>query len=152
MKIFSRNLTLLFLVFLVSGNIEANNTLKWYGFNEGLAKAQKENKILLVDFYTDWCGWCKKMDENTYKNKKVVDYLNKNFVVVKLNPEKEGSVKFQGSTYKNNEFSSAAGVTGFPATAFFTAKSEFIKTFPGYMDAENFLDLLKKLVEAVKQG
>jgi thiol:disulfide interchange protein len=42
--------------------------LKWYGWNEGYAKAVKEGKIVLVDAYTDWCGWCKKMDRDTYSN------------------------------------------------------------------------------------
>ena len=124
--------------------------MKWHSFDEGLTKAFNENKLLLVDFYTDWCGWCKKMDATTYQDKEVMKYLNENFVLVKLNPEKEGSVNFQGNTFQHNEFAAAAGVKGFPATAFFTSSSEFIRTFPGYMDAESFLDLLKKLVEVTK--
>jgi thioredoxin-related protein len=78
---------LLLTVFLFTTIISANDKLKWYGFDEGLAKAKKENKFLLVDFYTDWCGWCKKMDSETYANKNIIKLLNKDFVLVKLNPE-----------------------------------------------------------------
>lgn len=141
---------LLFLSFTLKAGDESS--LKWHSFDAGLAKAVKENKLVLVDFYTDWCGWCKKMDATTYEDKKVIEFLNANFVAVKLNPEKEGSVNFQGNKYSHGEFSAAAGVKGFPATAFFTHNSEFIRTFPGYMDTESFLDLLEKLVEATKKS
>jgi thiol:disulfide interchange protein len=46
--------------------------LTWYGWNEGYAKALKEGKIVLVDAYTDWCGWCKKMDRDTYTNPTII--------------------------------------------------------------------------------
>ena len=150
MKKIFKNIIALSLIFLFTLNIKADDSLKWHEFKDGLAKAKKENKILLVDFYTDWCGWCKKMDASTYKDSKVVNYLKENFVIVKLNPEKDGSVHFQGNEYKLGEFAAAAGVNGFPATGFFTSNSEFIRTFPGYMDADSFLDLLQKLVQAVK--
>lgn len=138
---------------MIGISVEAgdSNSLKWHSFDDGLAKAEKENKLLLVDFYTDWCGWCKKMDATTYEDENVVKFLKANFVAVKLNPEEEGNLSFQGNNYSNGEFSAAAGVNGFPATAFFTKDSEFIRTFPGYMDAESFLDLLGKLVEATKE-
>lgn len=144
-SLFSGILLLLFL----SAQLNAEE-LKWFDFKNGKAKAEKEGKILLVDFYTDWCGWCKKMDADTYGVKEVIDFLNKNFVAVKLNPEKAGAVNIQDRDLSNAEFAQAAGVSGYPATSFFTSKMEFIRTFPGYMDSEKFLDLLKYLVENVK--
>ena len=39
---------------------------EWYSFNEGIALAKKENKHIVLDFYTDWCGWCKVMDQKTF--------------------------------------------------------------------------------------
>ncbi|MGC6414302.1 MAG: DUF255 domain-containing protein, partial [Bacteroidia bacterium] len=38
----------------------------WYNFTDGYNKAVKEGKIILIDAYTDWCGWCKVMDKKTY--------------------------------------------------------------------------------------
>lgn len=152
MNKFFKNTVAVLIILLFSLNLKADDSLKWHNFTDGLAKAKKENKILLVDFYTDWCGWCKKMDASTYKDSKVVNYLKENFVTVKINPEKEGNVSFQGNDYKLGEFAAAAGVNGFPATGFFTAKEEFIRTFPGYMDTDTFLDLLQKLVQAVKEN
>src|SRR4051812_21578649 len=64
-----------------------NDKLVWYGWNEGYEKAIKENKIVLVDAYTDWCGWCKKMDRDTYANPEVIKKLNQHFIAIKFNPE-----------------------------------------------------------------
>jgi thioredoxin-related protein len=61
-----------------------NNQLRWMSFNDGIAEAKKTGKKVMIDVYTNWCGWCKKMDKETYTNVGVVDYLNRYFVVVKL--------------------------------------------------------------------
>src|SRR5690349_18588878 len=66
-----------------------HSTVQWLDFESGFAKAKKEHKILLVDVYTDWCGYCKVMDRETYTNDTVIRTLKQHFVTVKLNPEKE---------------------------------------------------------------
>ena len=43
--------------------------VEWYTFDKGVDQAKKENKLLVVDFYTDWCHWCKVMDKETFANK-----------------------------------------------------------------------------------
>jgi len=102
---------------------------------------------LLVDFYTNWCSWCKKMDADTYKNVQVVEYINKHFVAVKLNPEDGGKVDFKGTTYPASQFTQMVGVKGYPATGFFDSKSEFIGLVPGYLNTTKFIDLLKYVVK-----
>src|SRR5438132_1421419 len=42
--------------------------VKWLNWNEGYTQAAKDNKTMLVDVYTSWCGWCKRMDHDTYTN------------------------------------------------------------------------------------
>lgn len=59
----------------------------WYSFEEGYAKSVEEGKILLVDAYTDWCGWCKVMDRKTYADPAIIAKLNESFICVKFNPE-----------------------------------------------------------------
>ncbi len=61
--------------------------LEWLDFNAGMKKAAKEKKLVLVDMYTDWCGWCK-MDRDTYADPKIIEKINKHCVAVKFNPEK----------------------------------------------------------------
>ncbi|CUT04904.1 DUF255 domain-containing protein, partial [Candidatus Kryptobacter tengchongensis] len=52
-------------------NIQDKKELKWYSFSDGLKLAKSENKKVLIDVYTDWCEWCKKMDEEVYTNSTV---------------------------------------------------------------------------------
>ncbi len=126
-------------------NVSASDGIKWHSFDEGLAKAQKEGKFLLVDFYTDWCKWCKVMDEKTYADPEVQKTMNKMFVAVRLNPEKPGEVHFMGQTYQNNQFAQAAGVTGYPSTGLFTPQGEFITIITGYLDIPKFNGMVQYL-------
>jgi len=141
------------LIFTTS-DLFAGGGVKWHSFDEGLVKAKKENKFVLVDFYTDWCGWCKKMDSDTYANSEVIKYLDSHFILVKLNPEKDGDVTFQGQKYPAAQFARSAGVSGYPATGFFETTGDFIGIQPGYIPAEKFINLLKYVVskEYAKQN
>ena len=80
LRCFTFGIVVLFLVGLhiplIAGE---NSSLKWKSFDEGMAEAKKSNKKLLVDVYTDWCGWCKKMDASTYGNAEVAAYLNQQY-------------------------------------------------------------------------
>lgn len=130
-------------LFLMQIVVNAQGKLKWYSFKEGYEKAVKENKFLLVDFYTDWCKWCKVMDEKTYSQKSIIEDLNKNFVAVKLNPEKGGTVNYGDQSYSAVDFARAAQVSGYPATGFFTRNGDFINTIIGYQDVEKFINIIK---------
>lgn len=144
-----RTIVLVFIISSISVSAKGNE-IEWLSYNDGLAKAKNEKKILLIDFYTDWCGWCKKMDANTYTSKKVIDYLNKHFVVVKLNPEKDKGLVYEGQNLTGAQFAQMAGVSGYPSTGFFHNGVDFMGVIPGYLNEEQFIDLLTKVVEAVK--
>src|SRR5205809_5277045 len=58
--------------------------LKWQDdYDKALAAAKPGKKIVMVDLYTDWCGWCKKLDRDVYANPKVQAKLTKDFVPLK---------------------------------------------------------------------
>ena len=121
--------------------------LKWYGFEEGYAKSVKEGKILLVDAYTDWCGWCKVMDKKTYTDPGVIKELNTYFVCVKFNPEIAKEFAFANRKMQAPELLQYLGngqVTGFPATIFWpnVGKDEARYVQPGFLPPADFLQLL----------
>jgi thiol:disulfide interchange protein len=66
---------------------EELTSLRWYQWNEGVAAAQASGTYVLVDVYTDWCGWCKKMDRAVYGHPHVQQLLAGSFVLIKLNAE-----------------------------------------------------------------
>lgn len=123
----------------------------WLDFESGFAKAKAENKILLIDVYTDWCGWCKVMDRNTYTNASVIEKLNQSFVMVKLNPEKERSYVFGDKKMTSSELHRWLGygrTYGYPTTYFMTAPgtSEDRYAAEGYLDPEEFIKILDQVL------
>lgn len=119
----------------------------WKSFDVGLVHAKTSHKKILVDVYTDWCGWCKKMDKEVYTDPRVKEYLTKNFVIVKMNAEAEGTVHYKGKIYSPAQLASAFGVTGYPATLFLKDDSDPITLLPGYMEAPMFLHVLSFIAE-----
>lgn len=128
--------------------------LKWYQWNEGYPLAVKEKKIILVDAYTDWCGWCKKMDRDTYAHPEVIRKLNKHFVVIKFNPElRDRTYDIDGQTFSARDFYSQLSrgeSTGFPTTYFINPQKKSLFIDPGYHDAATFLGILDKVVADAK--
>jgi thioredoxin-related protein len=129
--------------------------LKWYRFDEGYKKAVAENKIILVDAYTDWCGWCKVMDKKTYTDASVISKLNQSFVCIKLNPEVEETFAFADKKMRSAELLQYIGngqVTGFPTTIFWTNPGKDEKRYvqPGYLPPADFITLLDMAIQAKK--
>jgi thioredoxin-related protein len=124
--------------------------LKWYNFDEGYKLAQKKNKIMLVDLYTDWCGWCKRMDRDTYAKSEVIGVINQDFVAIKFNPEITGiSYTFEGKKYNGDELAKVISkneLSGYPTTVFYYPKSKKTNVVGGYFEAARF----KGILESVK--
>ena len=139
-------------VFLATASVfsqpkNAKAGLEWATFNAGLEKAKVSHKKVLVDVYTDWCGWCKKMDENVYSEQNVKAYLSKNFVLIKMNAEADGTLLYKGQKYSPSQLAAAFGVSGFPTTLFLREDSEPITVLPGYVEAPMFLNVLSFIAE-----
>jgi hypothetical protein len=89
------------------------------------------------------------MDTATYGKTAVIEELNKEFVCIKYNPETDGNIEIAGTNYTPEEFGKVFKVSGYPATAFFTTKGEFIQTITGYIEEAEFLT---KLLPFIKSG
>lgn len=74
--------------------------LSWLHIEDAGKLKNKEGKKFLVDVYTDWCGWCKVLDKQTFTDPEIQKFLNDNFHVVKFNAEQRDPIKFQGQTYE----------------------------------------------------
>ena len=133
------------LFFVFSPDLKAGDKidLKWKKFDEGLSLAKKEKKNILVDVYADWCKWCKKMDAEVFTNDSIAPYLNKNFVLIKLNGESSEKIKYKGETMNAADFARGFGVSGFPTVIFLEPDGEAITKVPGFLDAQNFMPIIK---------
>jgi len=86
---------LLFLFFITS-TISVAQEINWLSIEEVEVAINNEPRKVLIDVYTDWCGWCKKMDATTFKDKELVSYLNQNYYCVKLDGEDKDILVFKG--------------------------------------------------------
>lgn len=147
----------LFIVLASSAFITKAQTEKlvWNDWNSGYEKAQKENKIVLIDAYTDWCGWCKRMDKDTYANAEVIKVINQFFVPIKFNPEIPANDYKVGSQVVSNQqlYSMLAQgkSTGFPTTYYINPSKNTLMIDVGYKGPEDFLKILQSMIAESKK-
>lgn len=121
---------------------QAAGEVNWMGYTEGMKKAKETNKPVMVDFYTTWCKYCKMLDETTYKDPAIVEILNRDFIVIKINAESENKVVEGGKEMTERELAAQLKVTGFPTIWFFDANGKQIAPLPGYSPPEDFKPVL----------
>ena len=126
--------------------------INWMTWAEAVEKNKTDKKKVFVDMYTDWCGWCKRMDATTFKESGVASYINENFYPVKFDAEQKGTIDFRGQTF---EFTKAGrrgahglavalldGRLGYPAFVYLDENMDRISISPGYKPAPQMLDEL----------
>jgi len=128
--------------------VAAADEVQWEGFDQGLKLASQKGKYTLVDLYTDWCGYCRKMDMTTFRDKAVVAKLSRDFVSIKFNAESPDAVSWKGNRYSQASLANEWGVQGFPTLLFLNSKGEIIGNFPSYADS----DLMMKLLGYIASG
>lgn len=105
MKIFLSLIVCIFsLSILQAQDAQSQDEITWYTWEEAYELMQDEPRKVFIDVYTDWCGWCKKMDKSTFMDSTVVEYLNDNFYPVKFDAEQKAAINFN-----NHEFTYVAG-------------------------------------------
>jgi thioredoxin-related protein len=112
-----------------------------------MRSAVKTQRPVLVDVYTVWCGWCRRMDDSVYTRHDVRDYLSRRFVTVKLDAEADDEASYQGKMYTSASLAGRFGVSGYPTTIFLRANGEHLVNVPGYVPADRFLLLLRYVGE-----
>ena len=114
----------------------------WLSWDEGIRQAQATGRPVLVDVYTDWCGWCKRMDREVYARRDIQAYLSGRFVTVRLNAESGAPASYEGHSWTSRGLAQHFGVSGYPTTMFLAASGAHLGSVPGYLPADRFLSLL----------
>jgi thioredoxin-related protein len=122
--------------------------IQWLRYDEGLKKASKEDKHVFIDFTASWCGWCKKMDKETFAQPDVVKLINDQFVPVKVWGDSRDELDIDG--YKISEQNLTRqqfGVSGFPSFWFLKSDGSKLAQIRGYRDAEFMMEALTYVAE-----
>ena len=137
------------LLLFLSSLCIAQNPVKWYTFEEALELQKVEKRKIVIDVYTQWCGWCKRMDKSTFQKVHIANYLNENYYPVKLDAEQKESIDFAGQKFNYidqgkgksyHEFALAVtrGQLSYPTLVFIDENLSIIQSIPGFRNAQEF--------------
>ncbi len=116
--------------------------IQWITMGELEELNKNEPRKVFVDVYTDWCGWCKKMDRSTFIDPEVVNYVNENYYAVKLNAESRTTLTFKGYQVTEADIARSLKVSSFPTIVFIDETIQNIQPVPGYRTAKQFKEML----------
>jgi thioredoxin-related protein len=127
------------------------NGIHWMSFEEAVKMNDAKPKRIFIDTYTEWCGWCKKMDASTFKEPAVIKYMNDNFYAVKLDAETKDTIHFHDkqftyvADYKTNQIAIdlMQGQMSYPTYTFLDGQYQLIYNLKGYQTNDQFLPTLK---------
>lgn len=130
---------------------ERGDKTRWITLEQAADSLKKEKKLVLIDLYTDWCGWCKVMDKKTYTNKNVISYLGEKFYTVKVDAETRSAIQWDGKTYqfnsryRTNDFAIflTQGQLSYPTTVIIPTDGSAPQAIPGYLEPKDFELILK---------
>jgi len=123
--------------------------VSWVALEDAMKRASAGNKYVFVTVYTDWCGYCRKLNNVTFKAAPVLAELEKNFQSVRVNAESQKPVVWEGRRMSEREVAGKEwGVTGFPTMLFINSKGEIIGSYSAYADPE----LMVKLLTYISSG
>lgn len=132
----------------VSAPAHESKKINWMSFREAFELNQKAPRKVIVDVYTGWCGWCKVMDQRTFTQPAIIDYVNEHFYAVKLDAEQADDIVVGGNTYKKqgntNELATSLlqGKMSYPSTVFMNEKMGVIQPIAGYLEPRTFHQII----------
>jgi len=129
---------------------EKQETINWMSFEEAVERCTEEPRMVFIDVYTDWCGWCKRMDANTFSNPVIAKYMNEHFYAVKFDAERQDSITFKGREFvgtmrpdgrrASHQLAKALlrGKMSYPSYVIMNEDMNIIQVIGGYQEAKQF--------------
>jgi len=142
--------TFIFLLAVISYSFSVrdheSNKINWLGFQEAAKKMEIKELPVIIDVYTDWCGWCKVMDRKTYGKSKVAAYINEKFYAIKFNAESKEDIMWRGKIYRYDKQRGIHSLAlelikkdmGFPNTVFIPDEKSEPQSMAGYLTPKEF--------------
>ena len=128
--------------------------INWLTWEQAIEASKNDKKKVFVDVYTDWCGWCKKMDATTFKDSSVVNYMNTYFYAIKFNAETKDEIKIGSKTYKSSNTNKSRaphelaqellqGKLSYPTIIMLDENFNSLGPIPGFQSSQSLTPMLK---------
>lgn len=114
-------------------SISSQNLIEWKSYTIGMDAAKNNNKMIFLHFYAKWCGYCEKMEKESFQDDSISEYLNDNFISIRVDIDEEQNI------------AEIYNVFALPTTYFFTSSGEKLGPVPGYISKDRLLTMLKKV-------
>lgn len=137
-------ITLIITAFSTPESNHKEDKIHWLTLEEAYEKNKKEPRKIFVDVYTDWCGWCKKMDKETFANAQVAAYVTDHYYAVKLDAESERAFELEGQKMTERQVAQQFGVRSFPTIVLIHEDFQKFQPVPGYRPANEFKEILER--------
>ena len=118
--------------------------INWVGSEVIYTAIEGKKEYSIIFFYTDWCGYCHRMDEYTFTDPTVAEILKQSFNCVRVNAESDTTVVHFDSTLTGREMKSFYEVGGYPTTCIFKGDGEYLTKGIGYTNAVDFTNIINK--------
>lgn len=135
----------------VSGQ-EETAKIQWMTWEEAVEKSRTEPRKVMLDVYTSWCAWCKRMDNSTLQEPAIVNYINDHYYPVKFNAECREEIEYEDKVYRfvregpNGYHELAAELLNyrmsFPTIVFMDEDLEVIQPIAGYKTPDQFMRII----------
>ncbi len=142
---------------LLSSTNNDGDKIKWLTWEEAIELNKEHPKKIFIDVYTDWCGWCKRMDETTFVDPEVVSYMNEHFYAIKLDAEMKENITFKDQEFKYVKqgrkgihtlaYSLLEGKASYPSFVTMTEGFDRIAISPGYKQPDQLIKELRFAAE-----
>ncbi len=137
--------------------VKVPQKIEWLDFETAIDRNKKEQKYIFIDLYTDWCGWCKKMDASTFVDPKVITYMNTHFYAVKMNAESKDAIVYKEHIYEYQKYGNKGYNTlavnlldarmSFPTFVVLGKKETKKGKIMGYKNADQLVVLLENILK-----
>lgn len=131
---------------------ETSDKIQWMTWEQATEAFDKQKKKMIVNVYTDWCGWCKRMDETTFEEPAIAKFMNNYFYPVKFDAEQKNPLIYNEKSFKYIKNGTKGyhelavellkGRLSFPSIVFIDEDMNVIQAIPGFKSAGEFEQII----------
>ncbi|MBB4077841.1 thioredoxin-related protein [Lewinella aquimaris] len=146
------------LLLFLAASVPLSAQVEWLSWEDAISRNESAPRNILVDVYTDWCGWCKKMDKSVFVAPEIAAYISENFYAVKLNAEQREDITYDGHVFRYDPGTGRRGIhalavalldgrMSYPSVVYLDKDRRRITISPGFKPAASYLKELRYIAE-----